>query len=128
MPAKTKYISDTPMFTYWEFQKRSCLYYNKNGTKKENPEIPEATKIAPATEEDRQMITRACVESKEIRKLMCMLDTHRVPGKGLIALLTYGIIELKDFTTEEKEGNDSYIRFTRSGAVGISSKTYNKMF
>ena len=87
-------MSDNAFHTFWEFQKRSTLYYNRNGTPKSNPKIPEGAKISPTTEENRQKITELCLEDKELRVLMNKLDLHRIPVKGLVSMMAYSLNEL----------------------------------
>ena len=87
-------MSDDGFSTFWEFQKRSTLYYNRNGTPKRDPVIPEGAKISPTTEENRQKITELCLVDKELRILMNKLDLHRIPHKGLVAMMAFGLNEL----------------------------------
>ena len=134
-------MSDDPLRTYWEFQKRSSLFYNYNGTPKADVEIPDAVKISPELESDREAITQECLKNKEVRKALNQLDIHRIPSKGLMAMITNAIIDLwyinnqyskakilsSDHTEEAKHEGSTYVRFVKSGAVGVLKEGTNPL-
>ena len=88
------YMARDPFLCFWEYQKRSSLYYKRNGAPIENPKIPDGAKICPRLPEDRQKITEACLASKEVRMALNKIVIHRVPSNGLIGLVANAILDL----------------------------------
>ena len=88
-------FSNDGWWTFWEYQKRSSLYYNFNGTPKEKPVIPDGAVIDPTTDEDRKSITDHCIKDKLTRVSLNKLDIHRIPPKGLAGMMAYALKELR---------------------------------
>ena len=87
-------MTDGTNDAFWEFQKRNSLYYARNGDPIEDPEIPEAMKLDPMTEEGRKEITSECMKSKSVRTNLAKVDLHRLPPKAIIGFMTHSLIEL----------------------------------
>ena len=88
------YMSTGVWWTFWEFQKRSSLYFNNNGTPKLEPVIPEGAQISPITPENKALITEQCIKDKATRTTLNKLDLHRIPPQGLAGMMAYSLIEL----------------------------------